>query len=267
MDNYNPDLIFDLAAGILPEDEARAAEAALTAEGRAELAAQRAVLAAIAAEPMVGMNDIERAQLHRSVADGIAATTRELSPVEIAQPRASTRQTRSVRWMRWASAATAAAMFVGVVAVGSQLSIGGDSDTSDTTIATAGGALSSATTVAATTTTAEAARAEAGADSFESADGALLEPPEVRSANVEEDLRDLAVTMINTQRFDSLATLACYDEAMQELTIVDWEPVTFISEDGSEVEAIGFSYRTTATADPTAIQLYEVATCLPIVTE
>ena len=136
MDNYNPDLIFDLAAGTLPEAEARAAEASLSAEGRAELQAQRAVLAAIATAPPAVMTDIERARLHRSVTSAIAETTRELSPVAVAAASGPGPPVDGPGlWLRWASVATAAAMLVGVVAVGSQLGgIGGSEDTADTIV-------------------------------------------------------------------------------------------------------------------------------------
>ena len=147
MDNYHPDLIFDLAAGNLPEAEAHVAEASLSAESRTELHAQWAVLAAIADAPPVTMTDIERARLYRSVASAISETTRELSPLAVAATTPPTRPGKNRVWMRGASAAAVAAMFVGVVAVGLQLGrIGPSSDAARGTETTALAAADTSTT-------------------------------------------------------------------------------------------------------------------------
>lgn len=278
MDNYDQDLIFDLAAGVLPEEEARAAEAALTPEGRAELEAQRSVLAAISSEPSVQMTDIERARLHRAVTAGIAEATRELPAV--AAVSAPPRPSRSVLWMRVASAAGAAALLVGVVAVGSQLT-GTDGD------ASADAPLLTATSVAAeagsdpqrSTTTAPASLA--GDAESDMSGGALDEPgmptteslamlreaPALTGPPEQSDLgalADFATGMITTQRntTSSLSLLPCYDVATEDddLAVADSFLVPYSDEDGEERLAIAYSDGGTSETKPLVL-LYDPSTC------
>lgn len=287
MDNVNPDLIFDLAAGVLPAEEARAAEASLTPEGRRELAAQRAVLAAITATPPAAMTDIERARLHKTVAEGIADTTRELSPVAMAVPavRPSPARRRSMVWVRLASAAAVAALFVGVVAVGSQLgSFGGSSDTGDVTADTAAArATTEGRESALSTTTAPAFAAgdSGGGDATitggdgsqsdvvgESAPG-LQEAPALTRAEDKEDLGEITAWLLESRRFatpyEDISTLPCYEVAMEDddLAIVDGFSVEYPGPAGEPRPGIGFADSGTETADPT-IRVYDAATCEPV---
>lgn len=267
MDNYDPNLILDLAAGRLPEADARAAEAALSPEGRAELEAQRAVLAAIATEAPVAMTDIERARLHRAVTDGIAATTRELTPVAIAQPRPPVPHSRSVRWFRWASAATAAALFVGVVAVGSQLAdLGGGSDASDTT----GAVSAEQNQMASTVPAAGADRSTTSiADSPTAADGATgelfsLSAPPVRDDADTTDLDEVERFLLEarqTQRSQLDPTrLACYEEAAALNVVTLGFPAPFESADGEVIQAILFSFESEDETDA-VYSYYRPETC------
>lgn len=283
MDNFNPDLIFDLAAGLLPEAEARAAEASLTAAGRAELEAQRAVLATVADAPPVGMTDIERAHLHRSVASAITEATRELPPVRVAAAGSPARRSRSVVWMRWASVATAAAMFVGVVAVASQLS-GNDSAevalsetvsdrlTESTAAAGDGGGQEefrfSNTTVAAAAGAdfledSAALGADAGSESLMAAP-ALDGAPGVSSL---EELTEFVTEAIDARRLpvSGVSSLSCYEVAAEDddLDIVRGFLVPYPGPDGEELTAIAFSDAGTATLEP-LIRIYDFETCEPL---
>lgn len=276
MDNYDRDLIFDLAAGLLPEAEARAAEASLSAEARAELEAQRAVLAAVSSEAPVQMTDIERARLHRSVATGIADATRELPAVAaVAAPRA---RRRSVLWMRVASAAGAAAVLVGVVAVGSQLA-GSDGDASaDAPVAVASTTAPGGSATALSTTTVPAFEsADGGAGSDVAGDAAgeasdpdlygLEEAPALSAPPAESDLGQLsefASGMITTQRnmTGGLSSLPCYDVATEDddLAIADSFVVPYPGEDGEQRFAIAYSDAGTSESKPLVL-LYDPATC------
>lgn len=286
MDNYNPDLILDLAAGRLPEAEARAAEASLDAAGRAELAAQRAVLAAVADAPPVGMTDIERAHLHRSVTQAIAETTRELPPVRAAASSSPTRRPRSVAWMRWASAATAAAMLVGVVAVGSQLGSGSESTAEtvnagiadqlvDRDTAAVGAQESLESTATTTAPTAGDGSGEDGGVFGDSNDSLLSEsdsrfllqaPPldqAPEDANLEE-LTDFVTEAIDARRIPvaGVTSLSCYEVASEDddLDIVRGFLVPYPGPNGEALNAIAFSDAGTATVEP-LIWIYDLATC------
>lgn len=292
MDNYNPDLIFDLAAGTLPEAEARAAEASLSAEGRAELQAQRAVLAAIAAAPPAQMTDIERARLHRSVTSAVAETTRELSPVAVAaRPAPARRPSRAGILVRWASAATAAAMLVGVVAVGSQLGgLGGSDDTADTIAASEIAAATSTTAAGAGGTDALSTAPEfndnlAGAGDAATEDGAvedsdlfgaadeLLEAPPLRETQDKSDLEEVTAWLLDTRRetrllepVDDLTTLPCYAVAVEDddLNIEDGFLVDYFGADGTPMQGIAYADPGTDTVEP-LIRVYDFLTCEPVV--
>lgn len=277
MDNYNPDLIFDLAAGLLPDDDARAAEASLSPEGRAELAAQRAVMAAISNEPPAAMTDAERAGLHRAVADGIAETTRELSPASVARPKAAARRARSVRWMRWASAVTATALVVGVVAVGSQLSTQGSPDAaSDTTTtfadAAADSALSATTAAGAamsTTTAADVTPSAGDGGTEELSSPPPLEAPPVRDDANPTDLWEVdrfVQEALQTQRALPLAqrnadpSQPCYARASQGKIVVFGFLAPYENLDGEEIDAIGYAFAGTDPENP-EYSYYRPDTC------
>jgi hypothetical protein len=277
MDNVNSDLIFDLAAGTLPEAEARAAEASLSPAGRAELEAQRAVLAAVADAPPVGMTDIERAHLHRSVAAAITETTRELPPVREAAARSPARRSRSVAWMRWASVATAAAMFVGVVAVGSQLTGSGAGDPADTETVSEGLTNSTAagsdgngaeeSRLTGTTIAAGAGGSFLGGDASAGADAesdSLLAAPALEEAPAESDLKaltDFVTEAVDTRRLpvSGVSSLSCYEVAAEDddLDVVRGFLVLYPGPNGEELTAIAFS---DAGAEP-LIRIYNVDTC------
>ena len=285
MDKYNPDLIFELAAGSLPEEEARAAEASLNAEGRAELAAQRAVLAAIADAPQVAMTDIERAHLHRTVAAGIADTTRELTAAAVAAPR-PTPKGRTVLWTRFASAAAVAALFVGVVAVGTQLSSGGD-DASNVSADTAllattvpvGEADLTTTTASVALSAAEGdgagADSDAGAGTFddaveESVAQLATAPPLSRAVN-KQDLGELTAWLLEASRqelldpVEDLASLPCFAVAAEDddLAISYTFSVEYQSAAGETLAGIAYADSGTPTQDP-LIRVYDLATCEPV---
>jgi hypothetical protein len=121
VNNSDADIIFDLAADLLPGAIARELENSLSTEARAELEAQRSVLAAVAEVPKAAMTDFERSRLHQSVAEAVAEVqTTEL----IAGPPPPRTRTRAIRWMRLAYGAAAAVVVVGGVSVGSQLEVG-----------------------------------------------------------------------------------------------------------------------------------------------
>ncbi|NNL98677.1 MAG: hypothetical protein HKO63_10775 [Acidimicrobiia bacterium] len=296
MDKYDPDLIFDLAAGNLPEAEARAAEASLSAEGRAELAAQRTVLAAIDNTPPVAMTDIERARLHRSVASAISETTRELSPVAVAaRPVPTSRPGRTGIFVRWASAAAAAAMLVGVVAVGSQLGgLGGSSDSADT--------IANADVVAATSTIAfsggdalsgsapdqesglitgdgsDSAGSDAGAppedSDFLGVTEELQEAPPLREAADKSDLAEVTAWLLNARRetplldpIEDVTALPCYDVAAEDddLDIADGFLVEYVdAASGATLQGIAYADPGTDTVQP-LIRVYDYLTCEPVV--
>lgn len=277
MDRHTQDLIFDLAAGNLPEAEARAAEASLGAEGRAELAAQRAVLAAIADAPPVAMTDFERAYLHRSVAGAVADTTREMSPVAVAAPAPGVPRARSVRWMRWASAAAVAAMFVGVVAVGSQLGSltpAGDSDTSDTLAATNADMSSStsapAIAAAPNGSVAGGFAAESDGAPLDASNQAWMLPvaPPLAQAREKSDLDSVAGWLVETGRRTSLedvediTSLPCYAVASEDddLEIVEAFTLTYPGPDGEPAPGIGYADAGTDVAEP-VIRIYDLETC------
>ncbi len=290
MDNYNPDLIFDLVAGNLPADEARAAEAALSPEGRAELEAQRAVLAFIVDSPPATMTDIERAHLHRSVASAISETTRELSPVAVARPAPPRPTRRAGVFVRWASAAAAAAMLVGVVAVGSQLGgLGGSGDDTADTIA-------SAEAAAATSTTAAGANSDAASDTApgfsgdiaggSGSDGAaaedsdrfsvtdeLLEAPALRDTDDKTDLEEVTAWLQDASRerslldpIEDITALPCYAVAAEDddLDIADGFLVEYVDAGGTIVQGIAYADPGTDTVEP-IIRVYDYLTCEPVV--
>ena len=289
MDKYDPALIFDLAAGLLPADEARTAEAALSPEGQAELAAQRAVLAAISADEVPQMTDIERARLHRGVAAGMADATREMPAVAAAPVRSPSRP-RSVIWMRVASAAAAAALVVGVVGVGSQLvSENGEDATADTVARNelsqeaSGGSDMTTTTAAAAGADSEAMLGSDG-DADESGGGLdsaealpveeqglamLEEAPRLEGAPAESDLgrlEDFAISMMETQRFnEDLSSLPCYEVAVEDddLEIVTSFRAPYPGANDEELVAIAFSDAGTPTSDP-LVRLYDPVTCEPL---
>lgn len=278
MDNYDPRLIFDLAAGLLSESEAAAAEAALSAEGRAELEAQRAVMAAIDGAEPARLTDLERARLHRSVAEGIAHATREMPAVVPAAPPPS-RPARSGIWLRFASAAAAAAVLVGVVAVGSQLTGGSDGDASaDAPLASTLPAASQMSSTTAPAFAAGDAQTEGAGEAGSSADApaadeglsSLEESPRLLAAPDQSDLtpvQDFAAGMINAQRNtrSMLAALPCYETAVEDddLVIADSFLVPYPGEDGEELFAIAFSEEGAEGAEP-LVRLYDPATCEPL---
>lgn len=275
MDN---DLIFDLAAGLLPEHEARAAEAALSPESRAELEAQRAILSAISREPAPALTDLERARLHRAVSAGIADTTREMTPVTTVVSR----KRRSVVWMRVASAAAVAALFVGVVAVGSQLGSSGGDTAADPVGNTQNENLEAAGALAASTTTAAAdgadAESMAGQESPPAIAGdnsryLLQEAPALTETPADSDLADLTdfvSQFMSTQRdastFDeALTELPCYAVAAEDddLAIAEGFLVDYPAPDGESRSAIGFADEGTENSPP-LIRLYDLETCEPV---
>ncbi len=220
------------------------------------------------------MTDIERARLHRGVAEGISEVTRELSATQIASPATvPPKRARTIRWMRFASAAGAAALFIGVVAVGSQLGGGGDSDSisSDTTAAAATSETSLANeqfAAEAPMNADDAERAEA-LDSVPSATGLsqprtlslVLEVPSIDVGTEESDLEDLAraVTEATDVAPAAATDLACFDEA---LAAVDTEPEILVK--GFTLfyldqEAIGFQSQ--AVDDEEAIRIFDPETC------
>lgn len=289
MDNYDPNLILDLAAGSLPEEDARVAEASLSAEGRAELAAQRAVLAAIAAAPPVAMTDIERAHMHRTVAQGIAETTREMSAPPVAAPTTAPARKRRTVWLtRIASAAAVAAMFVGVVAVGSQLARGGDdADVSADRAAIATTAPAAAAGEAPPTTTTAFAASEAdsttsGGGTDGGADGALGDDlieesvaqlaaaPALGRAVEKEDLGEVTAWLLEAVRDESLPpvqnlnALPCFAVAAEDdgLAVTYSFSVEYQSPTGARA-GIAFVEEETPTEDP-LIRIYDLATCEPV---
>lgn len=289
MDNYDPDIIFELAAGSLTGKEARAAEASLTPEGRTELAAQRAVLAAIADAPPVAMTDIERAHMHRAVAAGIAETTRELSAAAVASPspRPAPRR-RTVLWTRLASAAAVAALFVGVVAVGTQISVGGK-DAADvsadqaalatTAPAEAAGDADLTTTTALALSAAGGDGAEAGTDgataddAFEESVAQLPQAPALSRTSEEEDLGEVTAWLLDAKRnelfapVENLTSLPCFAVAAEDddLAISYTFSVEYRSPDGQTLPGIAYADSGTPTRDP-LIRVYDLATCEPVLT-
>lgn len=287
MDSYDPNLILDLAAGRLPEEEARTAEASLSAEGRAELAAQRAILAAIADSPPVAMTDIERAHLHRAVGQGIAETTREMSAAAVAtQTRARPPRQRTVWLTRIASAAAVAAMFVGVVAVGSQLAGGGDDAdvsadfaTVATTVASAAGAEAAQTTTALAATDSDSTAGDEGADGgadsplgddvVEESVAQLATAPSLDRAVEKEDLGEvrlwLETNRISLPPVENLQALPCFEVASEDddLAIAYSFNIEYQSAGGDTLAGIAYADAGTPTEDP-LIRVYDLATCEPV---
>lgn len=279
MNSHEEQLVAELASGSLPLEEARRLEASLSEEAREMLAAHRLVLGAIAQSEEPAMTDIERARLHRDVAEGISEMTRELSATQIATPAVVTpKRARTIRWMRFASAAGAAALFIGVVAVGSQLGGGADSDSAgpDTTAA----AVTSETSVV---NEEFAAEAPVNADDVQGAEATdpvptttslsqprtlslVLEVPSIDVGTEESDLEDLAraVTEATDVAPAAAGDLPCFDEA---LAAVDTEPEILVK--GFTLiyldqEAVGFQSQ--AVDDEEAIRIFDPETCEELAT-
>lgn len=120
------ELILDLASGRISGDEADRLEAGLSQEQADELAAQRAVISAIAGlEPPV-LSPAERTELHRKVAEEARLMTRELDARAIAaQPVRPGRRKR--RWIPAAGLAGAMVVVAGL-AVAAPVVLGGAGD-------------------------------------------------------------------------------------------------------------------------------------------
>ncbi len=282
MNNHEEQLIVELASGTLPPEEARRLEASLSEEAREVLAAHRLVIGAIAQAEDPVMTDIERARLHRGVAAEISEITRELSASEPTPPATvMPRRARRIRWMRFASAAGAAALFIGVVAVGTQLS-GGSTD-SDATALSAGSSETTLTAAADQAATAEdfeernTLDASQGIEAAEPAPSGttmaqprtlslVLEVPSIGSGTEESDLEDLAraVTEATEVAPADATDLACFDEA---LAAVDTEPEILVK--GFTLmyldqQAVGFQSQ--AVDDEEAIRIFDPVTCEELAT-
>ncbi len=121
MTDFDHELIAAVAEGTLPANEAADLEARIAADpvASAELEAQRAALAALAAATPPRLDDLERRRLHRSVADEL----------DLVLPEPATRRTR--RWpVNWSALATAAAVLLGVALAAPLLSLLNTSDSS-----------------------------------------------------------------------------------------------------------------------------------------
>ena len=129
MNDSDRDLIAALAEGSLPPDEAAALEARIAddPEARAELAAQRTALAALAAAPPARMTAAERNELRRSLAEQL-----HLEPAPEPTPPA-----RSRFRLNWGAIAVAAAAVFAVVMISPLTSLLRTSDdgSADTTTA------------------------------------------------------------------------------------------------------------------------------------
>ena len=228
------------------------------------------------------MTDIERAHLHRSVASAVTETTRELRPSQCRRRRPPARRSTGLRglWMRWASVATAAAMFVGVVAVGSQLGgIGGSEDSADTFV--------DSEIAAATSTTAAGAAGDgalfedapesndrfAGADSGGAAEDSalfgvaedLLRAPVLEETQDKSDLEEVTAWLLNTRQetrlfepVDDLSALPCYAVAVEDddLNIEDGFLVDYLDGDGATQQGIAYADPGTDTVEP-LIRVYD----------
>lgn len=199
MHHHDPELIAALAEGELDADEALLAEEAIGGceECRAELAAQRVTLAAIAAAPRPGLSMAESADLRRAVASAVGMSPATESP-------------RSRR--PWLGLATAAAVVVALIAVApvvNLLSTGSDAGSAaETTSGDTARDLEitaaeepQVTTAAAAAEAPVAAITEAGSDSMAAAedgagslagDGSLLPDSYIDFGSVDELERFLA---------------------------------------------------------------------------
>lgn len=150
MTEFDHEIIAALAEGRLPAAEAADLEARIAADpvASAELEAQRAALAALAAAPAPALDDLERRRLHRSIA----------AELDIVLPSTTSGTPRRRFNLNWAALATTAAVLLTVALVAPVLSLLNTSDDG-----------------AADTTTAAAAAAEAASDE-DAADEAA--PPE-----------------------------------------------------------------------------------------
>jgi hypothetical protein len=137
MAKHDPDRIAALAAGDLGPAEAAILEAEIAADPRAaaELAAQRFALDALRAAPTPVLSAEERTELRRAVA--AALHLEDEAPAAVPARR-------RVPWRPLAVAAAALAALVAVVPLVGLLSVGGDNEAAETTIA-----LSATTTAAA----------------------------------------------------------------------------------------------------------------------
>jgi hypothetical protein len=122
MHEHDFDLIASIAEGELGPDEQAAAEALLVAcpACRADLQLQRQALAFLQAAPPVLMTDIERAALHKSVAENLPPARRP-----------SSTKTNAPWFQRLMPAMAAAAALIVVVGVGSVLVTGSGDDMAD----------------------------------------------------------------------------------------------------------------------------------------
>ncbi|MEE8491554.1 MAG: hypothetical protein V3S60_07910 [Acidimicrobiia bacterium] len=283
MNSHEEQLIVELASGSLPEEEARRAEASLSEEARRELAAHRLLLGAVAKTERPVMTDIERGRLHHRVTEGISDITRELDATHITVPTGPTPQrVRTIRWMRFASAATVAALFLGVVAVGTQLQ--GGSDSSDTTTslaaATADTSIAAGESSAAEDLTEESFDALAGdavppeqtttpsGRSF--SELAVPQAPWVNADTVESDLEDVARFVTESAAVDLAAVedLACFEVAALDALpgfLVKAFTLMYRGQDADGyTDAIGF--QTDAVDDEAAIRIYNSQTCVELAT-
>jgi hypothetical protein len=188
-------------------------------------------------------------------------------------------------WMRWASVATAAAMFVGVVAVGSQLGSGGGDDATadpvaaltDTTSAASGAAEESRQSTA--DGALSAGDGVGGGDALGAADSAgedaeslfLLEStPPLDEAPADSDLKalnDFVTEAIDARRIPvaGITILPCYEVAAEDddLDVVSGFLVPFTRANGEELDAIAFADAGTSATVP-LIRVYDPATCEPL---
>ena len=271
MNSREEQLILDLASGSLPLEEVRRLEATLSEEAQRELATHRLVLGAISAESQPVMTDIEQARLHRNVAEAQSEITRELSATKIATPASrQVPKARTVRWMRFASAATVAALFIGVVAVGSQLNVGSGSDSSDTIAAAA------AETSLTTDSSFAANDQEPGAPDVPAPapistvttarSFAVLQAPAVEAETEEADLVDLArfITESSDVVDAVVKDLACFDVA---LDAVDTKPESLVK--GFTLmyrNQLAVGFQSQAVDDEQAIRIYDPLTCQELAT-
>lgn len=121
MHEHDLDLIADYASGLLGgEDARRAAELISTCDVcAAEASLQHEVATALRTAPQATMTDLERARLHRTVAEGISV------------PRGAGRERR---WMALGSVAAATLVLVGGFAAVNSLVGGGTTTNPDTAI-------------------------------------------------------------------------------------------------------------------------------------
>ncbi|MEE9533945.1 MAG: hypothetical protein V3W06_05970 [Acidimicrobiia bacterium] len=284
MNSHEEHLIVELASGSLPEEEARRAEASLSEEARRELAAHRLLLGAVTKTEQPVMTDIERGRLHRRVTEGISDITRELNATQITVPTGPTpKRVRTIRWMRFGSAATVAALFLGVVAVGTQLQ-GGSSDSSDTTTSLA--AATADTSIAAGESSAADGLTEELFDALADdapppeqtttllgrafSELAVPQAPWVNADTVESDLEDVARFVTESASVDLAAVedLACFEVAALDALpgfLVKAFTLMYRGQDADGyTDAIGF--QTDAVDDEAAIRIYNSQTCVELAT-